>query len=206
MTSRRRAFLTVGVQATNQDVDPVWVRSVASWRQRGHLMGHMEAPVRRMTTVCATLLILLLVLHHPLMGQMPMGALSTLSSAEHGAGVPRPPMRRDDVAMSGHGAAMAVPLTPRDGVAMGVLPTPSVAQATCPSCALSCPLMYGLPPDRRVLPCVAPRAGGSCTAAPTATVASTVAVIGLAGAEWAHTPTRAPTAQKRCALLQVLLL
>jgi hypothetical protein len=164
----------------------------------------MEAPVRRMTTVFATLLVVLLVLHHPLMGQMPMGALSTPTIVDHGADMPRPPMLRDDGAMSGHGAAIAGPMTPRDGAAMGVVPTPSVANATCPACALSCPLMHGLLPDRRDLPRVAPRAGGSCTVASTATVASTVAVIGVARAEGAQT--RVPTARMQCAVLQVLLL
>ncbi len=73
---------------------------------------------RRAVTGLATLLVVLLALHHPLMGYMPMDGTASQSMAAPGGAISSD---------------------------MSMLVPPATA---CPGCAMTCPLMDGIMPDR----------------------------------------------------------
>ncbi len=93
----------------------------------------------RMTAGVATLLALLLLLHHPLMGLMPMTPAAGLPGRGMGSA-----MAASSSALSPSGASAAVAATGAQAV------------SACAACAMTCPLMNGITPARP-----APRSPGA---------------------------------------------
>ena len=135
---------------------------------------------RRALVTLAAMLVVLLVLHHPLMGLVPM-------DTEHASAVP-------DL-----GSAVVIAAADDGSVAGDEC-------SFCPACAMPCPLMHGVAPGRLTLRSFAPRTDWTLTAAPFAAVHTPPALRQSARSLAAAPTKRAPSSSARRAVLQVFLL
>ena len=140
---------------------------------------------RRTVVTLAAMLVVLLVLHHPLMGLVPM-------DTAHASAVPD------------HGSAVVIPAA--DDGSMSMVSVAGHWRSFCPACEMACPLMHGVVPGRLTLQSSAPRTDWTVTAAPSAAVHTTSALRQSARVLAASATRRAPSSSARRAVLQVFLL
>ncbi len=146
----------------------------------------------RATAGVATLLALMLLLHHPLMGLMPM------TPATPTAGLPG----------RGMGPAMAASsstLLP-SGASAAVTATGAQAVSACAACAMTCPLMNGITPGRPALRSPGAERDGHATWPPTASVWATPPSVYAARHLMVRGARPIPDQRTRRAILQVYLL
>ena len=140
---------------------------------------------RRALITLAALLIVLLVLHHPLMGLVPM-------NTAHASAVPD------------HGSAVVIPAA--DDGSISMVPVAGHGRSFCPACEMACPLMHGVAPSRLTLRSSAPLTDWTVTAAPFAAVHTPPALRQSARGLATSATSRAPSSSARRAVLQVFLL
>ena len=124
----------------------------------------------------ATLVVLLLVLHHPLMGVMPASAEPYHASATL-------------LGTLGHGSVSTVSAS-------------GAGRTFCPACAMPCPLTQGVPPDRLTLGSPASPTQGAVPAALSPTLFLQRC---SAGAQSAAATGHTPSTDTRRAVFQVFL-
>ncbi len=144
---------------------------------------------RRAVTGLAALLVVLLALHHPLMGLMPMTLAAGLPSQGMGAAITT--------------SSSAMPLDRAAGVA-----SPAGIQdvSACSGCTMTCPLMNGITPDRTALRSPGAHRGGHTVWPPTATIWATPTSVYAARNLLARSAGSIPDQRTRRAILQVYLL
>jgi hypothetical protein len=140
---------------------------------------------RRALVTLAALLVVLLVLHHPLMGLVPM-------DTAHASAVPD------------HGSAVVIAAT--DDGCMSMVSVAEHECSFCPACEMPCPLMHGVAPGRLTVRTSAPRTDWTATAAPFAAAHTPPALRQAARGLAASAARRAPSSSARRAVLQVFLL
>ena len=153
-------------------------------------MGYDRRGVRRATVGVAALLTLMLLLHHPLMGLAPMTPMAGLSG--HGL-----PMAASSVAMPMGGASRAT----RAAATAGTQDT-----SVCAGCAMTCPLMDGVTPDRSALPLSTSQRAGHAAWPPVAAIRATLPSRGTLGDPTTGAAGHTPAQRTRRAILQVYLL
>jgi hypothetical protein len=146
------------------------------WGQQGGL---------RVVVTLAALLVVLLVLHHPLMGLVP-------TDTAHASAVPD------------HGSAVVIAAA--DDGCMSMVSVAGDECSFCPACEMACPLMHGVAPSCLTLRSSAPRTDWTVTAAPFAAVHTSPALQQTARGLAAFATRRAPSSSARRAVLQVFLL
>lgn len=135
----------------------------------------------------AGLLVVLLVLHHPMMGLAP---LATVSAAARP--VPGP----------------TAVVTSAGDATMSMAPTVAVGHghASCPICVMACPLMHGVAPNRPTVGAPASVVYGMTTAMPSVVAFAPPAFAPSVRAHAATAASRALPSRVRRAVLQVFLL
>ncbi len=152
---------------------------------------------RRATARIAAFLALLLLLHHPLMGLMPMTPATGLSGQGMG-----PAMAASSSVMPPVGASAAVAAT---GAAMGTA-TGTQAISDCAACAMTCPLMNGIMPGRPALRSPSAQRDGQAPWPPLAAVGAPSMPPFVARNLAARIAGPIPDQRTRRAILQVYLL
>jgi len=142
---------------------------------------------RHAMTGLATLLVLLLMLHHPSMGLMPMTPTAGLSG--HG------------LAAAASSVAMPMGSASRAG---SVARTQDAADCSC--CAMTCPLMDGITPHRSALRSPTPHRAGHVAWPPTAAAVVTPTLAYAAHNLVVGVTEHIPAQRTRRAILQVYLL
>ena len=140
---------------------------------------------RRAVVTLAALLVVLLVLHHPLMGLVPVDTAHASAAPHQGSGVI---------------------IAAADDGCMSMASVVGDECSFCPACAMACPLMHGVAPGRLTLRSSAPRTDWTVTAAPFAAVHTSPALQQTARGLAAFATRRAPSSSARRAVLQVFLL
>jgi hypothetical protein len=141
-------------------------------------------------------LLVLLVVHHPLMGLMPaMSATPPLSATGSMA------------ATSMHGQPTAAAMTASDSIPMGTAGAASVDGhgVACPSCLETC-LMHAVAPDRSTLRLASPPTWGPLPGSGDSALAARPSNVCVGDILSAGAMRRAPSARARRAILQVFLL
>ncbi len=141
----------------------------------------------RTTAGVALLLALMLLLHHPLMGLTPMTPAAGLFG-------------------QGMGAAMAAPSLVAPPVGAAVAVTATQAVFACADCAMTCPLMNGVTPDRLALRSPGTQRAGQTPGSPLAAVGAPPTAIYAAYNRAARSAGPIPDQRTRRAILQVYLL
>jgi hypothetical protein len=144
---------------------------------------------RRAMTGPATLLVLLLMLHHPSMGLMPMTPTAGLSG--HG--------------LAAAASSVAMPMGGASGAASSrTMGTQGVS--SCSGCAMTCPLMDGITPHRSALRSPTPYRAGHAAWPPTAAAVVTPTLAYAAHNLVVGVTEHIPAQRTRRAILQVYLL
>jgi hypothetical protein len=140
---------------------------------------------RRTVVTLAAMLVVLLVLHHPLMGLVPM-------DTAHASVVPD------------HGSAVVIPAA--DDGSMSMLSVAAHGRSFCPACEMACPLMHGVAPGRLTLRSSVPHTDWNVAAAPFAAVHTPPALRQSTRVLATSATSRVPSSSARRAVLQVFLL
>jgi hypothetical protein len=140
---------------------------------------------RRAVATLAVMLVVLLVLHHPLMGLL-------LMDTAHASAVPD------------HGSAVVIRAA--DDGSMSMVPVAGHGRSFCPACEMACPLMLGVAPGRLTLRSSVPCADWTVTTAPFAAVHTPPALQQPPRVLAASATRRTPSSSARRAVLQVFLL
>jgi hypothetical protein len=140
---------------------------------------------RRALVTLAAMLVVLLVLHHPLMGLLPVDTAHASAVPDHGS---------------------AVVIAAADDRCMSMASAAEHECSFCPACEKPCPLMHGVAPGRLTVRTSAPRTDWSPTAVPFAATHTPPALRQAGRGLAASAARRAPSSSARRAVLQVFLL
>jgi len=153
-------------------------------------MGYDRRGVRRATVGVAALLTLMLLLHHPLMGLAPMTPITPMAG------------------LSGHGLPMAASSVamPMGGASRAAATAGTQDTSACVGCAMTCPLMDGVTPDRSALPSSTSQRAGHAAWPPVAAIRAALPSRGALGDPTTGAAGHTPAQRTRRAILQVYLL